>query len=70
MLGAKQMRVLLNLYTSTSAESDQSETIMEASQTSTAAQFLLAYMRSELAACKTLAKAQNRFRASSTGPAD
>ena len=37
MLGAKQMRVLLNLYSSTSAESDQSETQLDAARLATAA---------------------------------
>ena len=70
MLGAKQMRVLLNLYTSTSAESDQSETRLDAARKH-CSPALPCDVKSELAAfVKTLAKAQNRFRASSTGPED
>ena len=51
----KRLRVLLNLFSSTSAESDQSETRLNAARLATAAQFLHG-MRSELAACKDTSK--------------
>ena len=53
MLGAKQMRVLLNLYTSTSAESDQSETHLDAAKLALLPAFC---DQSELAACKDTSK--------------